>query len=69
VVFQATGSSLHNAIIGTATPNLYGWVTVWDSTKVANGDYHIQAILVSSDGTRIFSPPVGIHVENKPGAS
>ena len=33
VVFQATGSSLHNAIIGTATPNLYGWVTIWDPTK------------------------------------
>ncbi len=69
VVFQATGSSLHNAIIGTATPKLYGWVTVWDSTKVPNGLYHIQAILVRPDGTRIFSPAVGIHVENKAGAS
>jgi hypothetical protein len=69
VVFQATGSSLHNAIIGTATAKLYGWATVWDSTKVANGFYHIQCVLVRSDGTRIFSPPVGIHVENKSGAT
>ena len=69
MVFQATGSSLHNTLIGTATPKLYGWVTVWDSTKVANGLYHIQAVLVRSDGTRIFSPPVGIHIENKPEAS
>jgi len=69
VVFQATGRSLHNAIIGTATPKLYGWVTVWDSTKIPNGLYHIQAILVRPDGTRIFSPAVGIHVENKPRAS
>ena len=69
VVFQATGSSLHNAIIGTATPKLYGWVAVWDSTKVANGYYQLQSVLVRSDGTRIFSPPIRIHVENKPRAS
>jgi hypothetical protein len=69
LVFLATGSSLHNEIIGTATAKLYGWVAVWDSTKVANGFYHIQCVLVRSDGTRIFSPPVGIHIENKPGSS
>jgi len=69
VVFQATGPSLHNEIIGIATPKVYGWVVSWDSTKVANGYYLVRSVVVRSDGTRIFSSPILIRVKNKPGAS
>jgi hypothetical protein len=69
LVFQATGSSLHNAIIGTATPIGFGWVTVWDSTKVANGYYMVRSVVVRPDGTSAFSSPIRIRVENKPGGS
>ena len=70
VVFQATGPSLHNAIIGTATPKSYGWVAVWDSTKVANGSYHGPKpswCVLMGRGSSVH--PFGIHVENKPAAS
>jgi Bacterial Ig domain len=69
VEFQATGPSLHSAIIGTASPTPYGWVTLWDTTKVANGVYLVRSVLVRSDATRIFSSPSGIRVENKSRAS
>jgi hypothetical protein len=69
LVFQATGSSLHNAIIGTATRKAYGWVAVWDSTKVANGYYMVRSVVVSPDGTKAFGSPTRLRVENKPGAS
>jgi hypothetical protein len=67
VEFQATGSSLHNAIIGTATTKKFGWVAVWDSTKVANGSYMVRTVAVGPDGTKAFSSPIRIRVENKPG--
>lgn len=69
MVFQATGSTLHNEIIGTATPKVYGWVASWDSTTVANGYYVVRSVVVRSDGTRVSSPPIKVRVENKPGAS
>jgi peptidoglycan/LPS O-acetylase OafA/YrhL len=69
LVFQVSGPSLHNAIIGTATQKPYGWVAFWDSTKVANGFYVLQSVVVRFDGTRIYSPPIRIQVENKTGAS
>jgi hypothetical protein len=69
VVFQATGPSLHNEIIGTATLKIYGWVASWDSNKVANGYYLVRSVVVRSDGTRNFSSPIKIRVENKPGGS
>jgi Protein of unknown function (DUF2723) len=69
LVFQATGSSLHNAIIGTASATLGGWVAFWDSTKVANGFYHIRSVVVRPNGTRDFSSPILIHIENNPGGS
>jgi Bacterial Ig domain len=69
VEFQATGPSLHGAIIGIATPKPYGWVASWDTTKVANGVYLVRSVLVRSGATRIFGSPVGIRVENNSKAS
>jgi hypothetical protein len=69
VEFQATGPSLHRAIIGNAAPTPYGWVLLWDTTKVANGVYLVRSVVVRSDTTRIFSAPIGIRVENKSRAS
>jgi hypothetical protein len=64
-VFQATGSSLHNATIGTAVQKRYGWVTFWQSAKVADGYYLVRSVLVYPGGTRIFSSPIRIRVDNK----
>jgi Bacterial Ig domain len=64
VVFQATGPSLRNAIIGTATPKEYGWAAVWNSTKVANGSYMVRNVVVRPDGTMAFSSPIRLRVEN-----
>jgi hypothetical protein len=69
VEFQASGHSLHDAIIGIATPKPYGWVALWDTTKVANGVYLVRSVVVRSGATRIFSSPNGIRVDNKARAS
>ena len=69
VVFEATGSSLHDAIIGTATPTLYGRIAIWNSTKVANGYYHIRTVEVRSDATRVAGPTITVRVENMSKAS
>ena len=67
VVFQATGRSLHNAIIATGSPTPYGWAVFWDSTRVPNGVYLLRSVLERAGATRIFSSPIAIRVENKSG--
>jgi uncharacterized membrane protein len=64
VVFQATGLSVHDATIGVSIRTLVGWADSWDTNKVPNGSYRVRSVLVLSDGARIFSPFVAIHVDN-----
>jgi hypothetical protein len=41
VQFELTGGTLNDWVIATATPTIYGWIALWNSTEVPNGSYQI----------------------------
>ena len=63
VRFEVTGGSLNNFVIGTATPTIYGWVVLWNSTTVVNGTYTLQSV-ATSGGTSGSSTGISIMVSN-----
>jgi hypothetical protein len=64
VQFVLTGKSFNKTIIGTATPTLYGWVFLGNSTLVHNGKYILQSLATDAAGNTAYSPGVTIKVAN-----
>jgi hypothetical protein len=64
VQFVLTGGSYNKTVIGTATPTLYGWVFVGNSTLVHNGKYILQSLATDAAGNTAFSTGVSITVNN-----
>ena len=64
VVYQLSGGTLTNQVIATATPTIYGWIAIWDSTGVPNGTYQLQSVASYSGGGSGTSPPFAITVAN-----
>jgi phosphatidylinositol-3-phosphatase len=65
VQYELTGGTLHNDLIATATPTLYGWLAAWDTTGVPNGTYTLQSI-ATSGGLQGTSQGITITVNNPP---
>ena len=63
VEYEITGETLNNAVVATATPTIYGWIALWNTTGVANGTYALQSV-ASSSGVSGTSSPVTITVNN-----
>ena len=64
VQFVLTGRSYNKTVIGTATPTLYGWVFVGDSTLVHNGKYILQSLATDAAGNTAYSPGITVKVNN-----
>jgi hypothetical protein len=64
VRFSVTGGSLHNPVVSAARLTAYGWISIWDTTSVANGYYEIRSVVVHAGGSPIFSAPVTVVVSN-----
>ena len=64
VQFELTGGAHNSSVVVTATPTLYGWLTEWDSSTVANGTYSLQSIATSSGGQTSTSPAISVTVNN-----
>lgn len=64
VQFELTGGSLNQAVIGTATPTLFGWLVKWDSTSVPNGTYTLQSVASYAGGVSATSTGVSVTVGN-----
>ncbi len=62
VQFVLTGRSYNKSVIGTATPTVYGWVFVWNSTLVHNGKYTLQSLATDAAGNTAYSPGISIKV-------
>jgi ABC-type thiamine transport system substrate-binding protein len=62
VQFVLTGRSFNKSVIGTATPTVYGWVFVWNSTLVHNGKYVLQSLATDAAGNTAYSPGITINV-------
>ena len=63
VQFELTGGTLNNSVIATATPTIYGWIALWNSTTVGDGTYTLQSV-ATSDGASGTSPGISITVSN-----
>lgn len=64
VEFRLTGGTLHNALIGTATLESFGWFTEWNSTTVPNGTYALQSDAYDPAGHRGVSAAISVIVAN-----
>ena len=67
VQFELTGGTHNGSVVVTATPSLYGWLSEWDSSTVANGTYSLESIATSSGGQTTTSPEISITVNNSQG--
>ena len=63
VQFELTGGTLSDFPIATATPTIYGWIAVWNSTTVVSGTYILQSV-ATSEGSSATSPGISITVSN-----
>jgi hypothetical protein len=66
VEFVLTGGSYSQSVIGTATPTLYGYIALWDTTGPSNGPYTLQSLVTGADGQTAYSPGIAITVNNVP---
>ena len=62
VKFELTGGTLNDWVIATATPTIYGWIALWNSTTVVSGTYTLQSV-ATADGSSATSPGISITVE------
>jgi hypothetical protein len=61
-----TFGSLTYTVIGTATPTPYGYVLLWDTTSVPNGNYLLLSLVTDGDGDTAFSPAMSFTVDHTP---
>ena len=63
VKFELTGGTLNDWVIATATPTIYGWAALWNSTTVVSGTYTLQSV-ATAEGSSTTSTGISIMVEN-----
>jgi hypothetical protein len=61
-----TSGSLEQTVIGTATPTIYGYILVWNSTSVPNGTYTLQSLVTDVAGNFTYSTGISVTVANPP---
>ncbi len=66
VQFVLTGGSYNQTVIATATPTLYGYIALWDTTGPSNGSYTLQSLVTDAGGQTAYSPGIAITVNNVP---
>ena len=64
VEFRLTGGALNNAVIATATPTYYGWLTLWNTTTVPNGAYTLRSVAYDAGGLSTYSTGITVNVNN-----
>jgi uncharacterized protein YjbI with pentapeptide repeats len=66
VIFEVSGGTLHNQVVATATPTLFGWVAKWNTTTVPNGAYTFESVATDADNNTDTSAPITVTVDNQP---
>jgi hypothetical protein len=64
VDFRLTGGMLHDALVATSTPTLFGWLGGWGTASVPNGTYKLQSVAYGA-GKRSESTSITVIVANK----
>ncbi len=63
VQFELTGGTLNDWVIATATPTIYGWIALWNSTTVVSGTYTLQSV-ATAEGSSATSTGISITMSN-----
>jgi hypothetical protein len=63
VKFELTGGTLNDWVIATATPTIYGWAALWDSTTVVSGTYTLQSV-ATANGSSGTSTGISVTLSN-----
>ena len=64
VKFEITGGSYEQTVIGTATPTIYGYIFIWNTTGVPNGTYTLQSLVTDAVGNSDPSAGISVTVAN-----
>lgn len=66
VQFELSGGpgSLGDTVIATATPTIYGWIALWDSTRFLDGSSYTLQSIATEGGSSTTSPGISITVSN-----
>lgn len=64
VEFRLSGNGLHDTLICSGQPTLYGWFCDWNSSQVPNGKYLLQSVAYNTVGRSIRSKSVSFTVKN-----
>ena len=64
VQYEITGGTLTDSVIATATPTIYGWIALWNTTTLADGSYTLQSVAAYSGGVTGTSSSVIVTVAN-----
>jgi hypothetical protein len=66
VQFELSRGGPGNTVIVSATPTIYGWLALLDTTVLPNGVYSVQSVATAADGEVGTSPSVPVTVSNSP---
>jgi hypothetical protein len=66
VFFALTGGTYNQAVIATATPTLYGYLGLFNTTTVPNGTYTLQSVASDALGFTGSSPGISVTIHNSP---
>ncbi len=67
VEFRLTGPSHNGTLIGVGKLSLAGWVSIWNTTTVANGIYSLQTVVYDAAGRTSHSGSFTVTVDNQSG--
>jgi hypothetical protein len=65
VQFRITAVSSHRTLVVAAKFTRVGWIAFWNASRVADGTYEVQSVLVYPDRSSAASSPISVIVENK----
>jgi hypothetical protein len=64
VDYFLSGSGLAKTLVATGVMSNLGWYTVWNTSKVRNGSYTIEANVRDSAGRSVMTPTIDVRVAN-----
>src|SRR5262249_39931023 len=70
VEFHATGPSLNDAVVGTGTSTVFGWVGSWNTTGLPDlATYSLKSVAFDAANNSASSAPITVRVDNTPPAT
>jgi hypothetical protein len=64
VDYFLSGSGLAKTLVATGVMSNFGWYTVWNTSRVPNGSYTIEANVRNSEGRSVMTPTIDVRVAN-----